>query len=194
MFFPLLITLYRTCLPILSRASVPTHLSFPPTLPWLEPLLESRICNCSHHRISCVSRCISGLLLFPGIKIGGREVQPSAALYPTVRLSPWRQVRKNIHSRVGTPGSTWSVLPPGRAPPPPPLLVPLVPRDYGIWASPTGDSSGPFSPGWLPPVPPDLFSAQEGTPLLVLRIPSYSRASLPPKFCPLFVCCVTNNQ
>ena len=28
MFFPLLITLYRTCLPILLRASVPTHLSF----------------------------------------------------------------------------------------------------------------------------------------------------------------------
>ena len=131
MFFSLLITLYRTCLPILSRASVPTHLSFPPTLPWLEPLLESRICNCSHHRISCVSRCISGLLLFPGIKIGGREVQPSAALYPTVRLSPWRQVRKNIHSRVGTPGSTWSVLPQVGHPPPGSLSPPWL-WDMGL--------------------------------------------------------------
>ena len=54
-------------------------------------------------------------------KRSGREVQPLAALYPTVRLSPWRQVRKNIHSRVWTPGPTWSVLHPGG----PPLLVPL---------------------------------------------------------------------
>ena len=28
-------------------------------------------------------------------KSSGREVQPRAALYPTVRLSPWRQVWKN---------------------------------------------------------------------------------------------------
>ena len=54
-------------------------------------------------------------------KRSGRELQPLAALYPTVRLSPWRQVRKNIHSRVWTPGPTWSVLHPGG----PPLLVPL---------------------------------------------------------------------
>ena len=33
-------------------------------------------------------------------KSSGREVQPLAALYPTARLSPCRQVRKNIHSRV----------------------------------------------------------------------------------------------
>ena len=36
----------------------------------------------------------------------GREVQPLAALYPTVRLSPWRQVWKNIHSRMWTHGPT----------------------------------------------------------------------------------------
>ena len=54
-------------------------------------------------------------------KRSGKEVQPLASLYPTVRLSPWRQVRKNIHSRVWTPGPTWSVLHPGG----PPLLVPL---------------------------------------------------------------------
>ena len=39
-------------------------------------------------------------------KSSDREVQPLAALYPTVRLSPWRQVQKNIHSRVWTPGPT----------------------------------------------------------------------------------------
>ena len=33
-------------------------------------------------------------------KSSNREVQPLAALYPTARLSPCRQVRKNIHSRV----------------------------------------------------------------------------------------------
>ena len=43
-------------------------------------------------------------------KRSGREVQPLAALYPTVRLSPWRQVQKNIYSRVWTPSPTWSVL------------------------------------------------------------------------------------
>ena len=36
-------------------------------------------------------------------KRSGSGVQPLAALYPTVTLSPWRQVRKNIHSRVWTP-------------------------------------------------------------------------------------------
>ena len=113
-------------------------------------------------------------------------MQPSAALYPTVRLSPWRQVRKiNYPFQGGYPRFHLICTPPRQGTP---LLVPLAPHDYGIWASPTGDRSGPFRPGWLPPVPPDLFSAQESTPLLV-RIPSYSCASLPPKFCPLFVSC-----
>ena len=39
-------------------------------------------------------------------KRGDREVQPLASLYPTIRPSPWRQVRKNIHSSVWTPGPT----------------------------------------------------------------------------------------
>ena len=60
-------------------------------------------------------------LVSPCSTVRGREVQRLVALYPTVRLSPWRQVRKNIHSRVWTPGPTWSVLHPGG----PPLLVPL---------------------------------------------------------------------
>ena len=54
-------------------------------------------------------------------KSSNREVQPLAALYPTARLSPCGQVRKNIHSRVYTPGPTRSVLHPGGSP----LLVPL---------------------------------------------------------------------
>ena len=39
-------------------------------------------------------------------KRSDREVQPLASLYPTIRPSPWRQVRKNIHSSVWTPGPT----------------------------------------------------------------------------------------
>ena len=39
-------------------------------------------------------------------KSSGSEVQPLAAFNPTVRLSPWRQGRKNIHTRVWTPGPT----------------------------------------------------------------------------------------
>ena len=46
-------------------------------------------------------------------KRSGRKVQSLAALYTTVRLSPWRKVWKNIHSRVCTPGPTLSVLHPG---------------------------------------------------------------------------------
>ena len=57
----------------------------------------------------------------PCSTIRGREVQPLAALYPTVRLSPWRQVRKNIHSSAWTPRPPWSVVHLGG----PPLLVPL---------------------------------------------------------------------
>ena len=92
-------------------------------------------------------------------KSSGREVQPLAALYPTVWHSPWRQVQKNIHSRVWTPV-------------PPDLLLystqeghpswfPLVPSDWGIWASPP-ETDQDSCPGWLPPVPLDLVSPQEG--------------------------------
>ena len=63
------------------------------------------------------------------IDSSGREVQPVIALYPKVRLSTWRQVRKNIHSRVWTPCPTWSVLHPGG----PPSWFPQFPvtRRYG---------------------------------------------------------------
>ena len=74
---------------------------------------------------------------FPN-KRSGREVQPLAALYPTVRLSPWRQIRKNIHSRVpgcGAPETDQDSCP-GWLPPVPLNLV-----------SPQED----FSPGPLTP-------------------------------------------
>ena len=44
--------------------------------------------------------------VLPPNKRSGTEVQPLAALYPTVTLSPWGQVQKNIHFRVWTPGPT----------------------------------------------------------------------------------------
>ena len=62
-----------------------------------------------------------GTAVLPPNKRSGREVQPLAALYTTVRLSPLRQVWKNIHSRVCTPGPALSVPHLGG----PPLLAPL---------------------------------------------------------------------
>ena len=72
-------------------------------------------------------------------------MQPLAALYPTLRLSPWRQVWKNIHStQEGNP--SW---------------FPLVPSDWGIWAS-SPETDQDSCPGKLPLVPLDLVSSQEG--------------------------------
>ena len=48
-----------------------------------------------------------------------------------------------------------------------------------------GGRSGTFNPGWLPPVPPDLSSPQEG-PTPGPLDPSH--ASLPPLFYPQPVC------
>ena len=118
----------------------------------------------------------------PCSTIRGREVQPLAVLYPTVRLSPWRQVRK-----ISTPGC---------GPPVPPDLYstqeghpswfPLVPSDWGIWASPP-ETDQDSCPGWISPVPLDLVSPQGGLSPAPLT-PTLS-ASLQPKFCPLpFVC------
>ena len=96
-------------------------------------------------------------------------------------LAHWRQVRRNIHSRVATPGTTWSVLPPGGAPPP------GSHNPSGLWdmGLTPGGRSGTFNPGWLPPVPPDLSSPQEGPPPGPL---DPSHASLPPLFYPQPVC------
>jgi len=46
------------------------------------------------------------------------------------------------------------VLPPGGAPPPGSLSPPGL---WGMGLTP-GGRSGTFIPGWLPPVPPDLYS------------------------------------
>ena len=76
------------------------------------------------------------LLSFFPLKKSDREVQSLAALYPTVR-----QVRKNIHSRVWTLGTTWSLLHPGG----PPLLVPLSSWWLGDMGLTHGDWSGLLS-------------------------------------------------
>ena len=115
-------------------------------------------------------------------KRSGREVQPLAALYPTVRLSPWRQVRKNIHSRVWTPGPTWSVLHPGG----PPLLVPLSSCTGGYGPHPRRLIRTPVQGGY--PRYHSILSPPRRASLLV-PLPLDLRASLPPEFCALpFVC------
>ena len=117
-------------------------------------------------------------------KRSGREVQPLAALYPTVRLSPWRQVRKNIHSRVWTPGPTWSVLHPGG----PPLLVPLSSCTGGYGPHPRRLIRTPVQGGY--PRYHSILSPPRRASLLVPLSLDLS-ASLPPEFCPLpFVCSV----
>ena len=93
-------------------------------------------------------------------------MQPLAALYPTVRLSHWRQVRENIHSTVWTPGTTWSVVHPGGLP----LLAPHSSWWLGDMGLTHGDWSGLLS-GGLPPVPLDLVSPQKG----------FSRGTLTPR-------------
>ena len=108
----------------------------------------------------------------------GREVQPLAALYPTVRLSPWRQVRKNIHSRVWTPGPTWSVLHPGG----PPLLVPLSSWTGGYGPHPRRLIRTPVQGGY--PCYHSILSPPRRASLLVPLSLDLS-ASLPPEFCPL---------
>ena len=115
-------------------------------------------------------------------KRSGREVQPLAALYPTVRLSPWRQVRKNIHSRVWTPGPTWSVLHPGG----PPLLVPLSSCTGGYGPHLRRLIRTPVQGGY--PRYHSILSPPRRVSFLV-PLPVGLSASLPPQFCPLpFVC------
>ena len=92
------------------------------------------------------------------VKNGGREIHPLAALYPIVRLYPTGDRSGEItYSKVATPGTNWSVLPPGGAPPPRSLSPP------GLWdMGPTpGGRSGTFIPGWLPPVPLELHSPRK---------------------------------
>ena len=108
--------------------------------------------------------------------VHGREVQPLAALKPTVSLSPWREVWKNIHSRVGIPGPRPDLYSPQEGTP---LLIPLVPVTMGYGPHPQETGLDHSVQGGYPQY--HLFSTEEGTPLLVPCIPSFS-ASLPPTF------------
>ena len=94
----------------------------------------------------------------PCSTIRGREVQPLAALYPTVRLI----ALGDRSGKISTPESG-SPVPPdlystqeGH-----PSWFPLAPGDWGIWAS-RPETEKDSCPGWLPPVPLDLVSLQEG--------------------------------
>ena len=61
----------------------------------------------------------------------------------------------------------------------------------GLWdmGLTPGGRSGTFIPGWLPPVPPDLYSPRRAS---FLGPYSPSRPSLPPKFYPQPVCYFLN--
>ena len=114
----------------------------------------------------------------PCSTIRGREVQPLAAPHPIVRLSPWRQVRKNIHSRVWTPGPTWSVLHPGG----PPLLVPLSSCTGGYGPHPWRLIRTPVQGGY--PRYHSILSPPRRASLLV-PLPLDLSTSLPPEICKL---------
>ena len=114
-------------------------------------------------------------------KRSGREVQPLAALYPTVRLSPWRQVRKNIHSRVWTPRFHLYSTQEGH-----PSWFPsvLVLGDMGL--TPGRKIRTPVQGGY--PQYHSILSPPRRASLLVPLSLDLS-ASLPPEFCLLpFVC------
>ena len=105
-------------------------------------------------------------------------MQLLAALYPKVRLSPWRTGPEKYPLRGVDPS-----VPPdlhstqeGH-----PSLFPLVPSDWGICASPP-ETDQDSCPGWLPPVPLDLVFPQGGF------LPLDLSAFLPPEFCPYFLC------
>ena len=104
-------------------------------------------------------------------------VQPLAGLYPTVRLSPWRQVRKN------TPRFHPICTPPRRATPPssPEFLV-----TGGYGPHPRRLIRTPVQGGY--PRYHSILSPPRRASLLV-PLPLDLSASLPPEFCPLpFVC------
>ena len=97
-------------------------------------------------------------------------------------LIKWRQVRKNIHSMVWTPGPTWSVLHPGG----PPLLVPLSSCTGGYGPHPRRLIRTPVQGGY--PRYHSILSPPRRASLLVPLSLDLS-ASLPLEFCPLpFVC------
>ena len=88
----------------------------------------------------------------------------------------------NIHSRVWTPGPTWSVLHPGG----PPLLVPLSSCTGGYGPHPRRLIRTPVQGGY--PRYHSILSPPRRASLLV-PLPLDLSTSLPPEFCPLlFVC------
>ena len=116
-------------------------------------------------------------------KRSGREAQPLAALYPTVRLSPWRQVRKKNPLQGVDPWSHLICTPPRRATPPgsPQFLVTgrYGPHPRRLMRTPVQGGYSRYH---------SILSLPRRASLLV-PLPLDLRASLPPKFCALlFVC------
>ena len=75
-----------------------------------------------------------------------------------------------------------------------PSWFPLVPSDWGIWASPQ-ETDQDSCPGWLPPVALDLVSPQEGfspSPLTP-RFKCFPATRILPIISVLFVFCVVPN-
>ena len=95
--------------------------------------------------------------------IHGREVQHLDAPYPTVRLSPWRQVRKTSIPGCG----------PLRGHP---CWFPLVSSDWGIWASPLEIDQDPIQGAY--PWYNSIMSPPRRASRLV-PLPLELRASLP---------------
>ena len=92
-----------------------------------------------------------------------RDCSQSRKCNPWLHFTPqWGLALGERSGKISTPGC---------GPPDPPDLYstqeghpswfPLVPSDWGIWASPT-ETDRDSCPGWLPPVPLDLVSPREG--------------------------------
>ena len=109
----------------------------------------------------------------------------SCTLPHSKALAHWRQVRRNYLFQGGYPWYHLICTPPRRGSPS------WFPQSPGLWDMDLtpGGRSGTFIPGWLPLVPPDLYSPQEG-PLPGPLLPSLP--SLPPKFYPQPMCYFQN--
>ena len=119
----------------------------------------------------------------PCSTIHGREVQPPAAFYPTVRLSPWRQVWKKYPLQCVDPGSHSLDLystQEGH-----PSWFPLVPRTEGNGPHPWRLIRTPVRGGYawyhLILSPPRMAS-------LLVPLPLDLSTSLPPEFLPITFC------
>ena len=105
----------------------------------------------------------------------GRDVQPLAGLYPTVMLSPWRQVRKKYPLQGMDPRSHLICTPPRMGHP---SWFPLVPSTGGYGPHPRRLIRTPVQGDY--PRYHSITSPLRRAPLLV-PLPLELSASLPPE-------------